>query len=136
MLQIKTRKRHHVACVDNKQGNHNLLYVASQNVLGSIVTNNLNWKMHINQMICLANRILGLIRHTYKDIEDPFARKILYLARADLFWNTGQKFGIHFPKVSLLLLKEFKDGLAHSSLKNSAPYEERLNHSSRGLSQA
>ena len=42
--------------IDYGLGNHNLLSVASasQNDLGIIATNNLNWKMHINQMICKA----------------------------------------------------------------------------------
>ena len=45
---------------------------------------------------------------------------------SDLFWNTGQKFGIHLPRVSLLPLKEFKGVLPDSSFKVLPPYEERL----------
>ena len=44
---------------------------------------------------------------------------------SDLFWNTGQKFGIHLLRVSLLLLEEFKDVQPDSSFK-VLPYEERL----------
>ena len=47
VLRVKTRKRHHVASVDYKLGNHNFLSVASQNDLGIMVTNNMNWEMHI-----------------------------------------------------------------------------------------
>ena len=117
----KTRKRHHVAPVVYRLGNHNLLSVASQNDLGIMVINDLNWKMHINQMICKANRILGLIRHTCNDVKDPLTRKILYWHMSDLFWNTGQKFGIHLPRVSLLPLKEFKGVLPDSSFKVLPP---------------
>ena len=71
VLLVKTRKRHHVFPVDYKLGNHYLLSVASQNDLGIITINNLNWKMHINQMIYKANCILGFIRHTCNDVKDP-----------------------------------------------------------------
>ena len=80
VLQVKTRKRHHVAPVVYRLGNHNLLSDATQNDLGIMVTNDLNWKMHINQIICKANRILGLIRHTCNDVKDTLTHKILYLA--------------------------------------------------------
>ena len=77
---FKTSKRYHAPCVGYTLGNHSLLSVASQNDLGIMVANNLNWKMHINPMICKANRIFGLIRHTCYDVKDPLTRKILYLA--------------------------------------------------------
>ena len=57
VLQVKTSKRHLLLLlIKYELGNHNLLSVASasQNDLGIIATNNLNWKMHINQMICKA----------------------------------------------------------------------------------
>ena len=98
VLQVKTRKRHHVVPVDYKLGNHNLLSVDSQNDLGIMVTNNLNWEVHINQMICKANRILGLIRHTCNDVKDSLTRKILYLAHVrpileygSEIWNPSTK---------------------------------------------
>ena len=77
----------------------------------------LNWKMNINQMICKAYRILGLIPHTCNDAKDPLLVKFFIWHMSDLFWNTGLKFGIHLPRVSLLLLKEFKGRLylIHSS---------------------
>ena len=79
VLQVKTHKRHLLLLLFTDL-HHNLLTVASQNDLGIMVTNDLNWKMHIKQMICKANRILGLIRHTCSDVKDPLTRKILYLA--------------------------------------------------------
>ena len=36
--------------------------------------------MHINQMICKANCIFGLNRHTCNDVKDSLIRKILDLA--------------------------------------------------------
>ena len=42
VLQVKTPKRHHVACVDYKLGHYNLLSLASQNDLSIMVANSGN----------------------------------------------------------------------------------------------
>ena len=126
VLQVKTRKRHHVASVDYKLGDHNLLSVASQNDLGIIVTNNLNWKMHINQMICKANRILGLIRHTCNDVKDPLTRKILYLAHVRPILEYGSEIWNPSTKGLITAIERVQRRATRFILQSSAPYEERL----------
>ena len=109
MLQAKTRKRHNVAPVDYKLGITIYILFLVKMTLVFLVSNDLNWKMHIDQIICKANRILCLIRHTmdireyvhghtYNDVEDSLTRKILYLAHVrpileygSEIWNLSTK---------------------------------------------
>ena len=126
VLPVKTRKRHHVAPVVYRLGNHNLLSVASQNDLGIMVTNDLNWKMHINQMICKANRILGLIRHTCNDVKDPLARKILYVAHVRPILEYGSEIWNPSTKGLITAIERVQRRATRFILQSSAPYEERL----------
>ena len=123
VLQVKTRKHHHVAPVVYKLGNHNLLSVGSQNDLGIMVTNNLNWKMHINQMICKANRILGLIRHTCNDVKDPL---ILYLAHVRPILEYGSEIWNPSTKGLITAIERVQRRATRFILQSSVPYEECL----------
>ena len=126
VLQVKNRKRHHVAPVDYILGNNHLLSVASQNDLGIMVTNNLNWKMHINQMICKASRILGLICHTCNDVKDILTRKILYLAHVRLMLEYGSEILNPSTKGLITAIKRVQRRATRFILQSSASYEERL----------
>ena len=126
MLHVNTRKRHHVASFDYKLGSHNLLSVVSQNDLGIMVSNNFNWKIHINQMICKANRILGLIRHTCNEIKDSVTRKILYLAHVRPILEYGSEIWNPSAKGLIISIEKIQRRATRFILQSSAPYEDRL----------
>ena len=52
--------------------------VSSYSDLGVLVSNKLAWGNHIEEMISKANKTLGLIKQTCKDLTNPSTRKILY----------------------------------------------------------
>ena len=68
-------------------------------------------------MICKANGILDLIRHTCNDVKDPLTGKILHLALVRPILEYGSETWWESIWVSLLLLKEFKSGLSDSFFK-------------------
>jgi hypothetical protein len=127
MLHVKTRKHHHVAPFNYKLGDHSLQSVDDQNDLGISVTCNMNWKPHINHMICKANRILGLIRHTCHDINDPLTRKILYLAHVRPILEYGSEIWNPQEKGLISSIEKVQRRATRFILRSSAPYEERLN---------
>ena len=42
-------------------------------------------------MICIANRILGLVHHTCNDVKDPLTGKILYVAHVRPILENGSE---------------------------------------------
>ena len=52
----------------------------------------------INQMICKANRILGLIRHTCNDVQDPLTCYFFYLAHVRTILEYGSEICNPFTK--------------------------------------
>ena len=126
VLNVNTRKHHHVAPFEYKLGNYSLASVTSQNDLGITVSNNLNWKPHINQLVCKANRILGLIKHTCNDVRDPVIRKILYLAHVRPILDYGSKMLNHHTKRLVNCIERVQRRATRFILQSSDPYEERL----------
>ena len=63
--QVKTRKRNTILLllIINLVTTIYFLLLVSQNNLSIVITNNLNWNIHNNQVICKANVIFGLICH-------------------------------------------------------------------------
>lgn len=48
--------------------------------LGVLLDNKLNFKLHINSVISKSNRMLGFIKRSVKDFDDPFALASLYFS--------------------------------------------------------
>jgi len=126
ILHVKTRKRHHVPYFNYKLGLQSLLSVSNQNDLGIMVSSDLSWKIHINQVICKANRILGLIRHTCFDVHDPVTRKMLYLAHVRPILEYGSEIWNPQAKGVTIALEKVQRRATKFILRCSDPYEERL----------
>ena len=77
-------------------------------------------------MICKANRILGLIRHTCNDVKDPLTRKILYLAHVRPILEYGSKIWNPSTKGLITAIERVQRRATRFILQSSAPYEERL----------
>ena len=82
--------------------------------------------MHINKMICKANRILGLIRHTCNDVKDPLTRKILYLAHVRPISEYGSEIWNPSTKGLIIAMERVQRRATRFILQSSAPYEVRL----------
>ena len=61
--------------------NHQLIKSCSmQNVLGILVSDNLKWSPHINNIVAKANKMLGFLRRNCFHLTDIRARRLLYLS--------------------------------------------------------
>lgn len=127
VLKVKIRKRHHAPDYDYKLGAHHLLNVDHQNDLGITVSNNLSWKSLINQMICKANRILGMIRYTCYDVDDSLTRKILYLTHVRPILEYGSEIWSPLTQGLIRNIEKVQRRATKFILKSSSPYEVRLN---------
>jgi hypothetical protein len=64
---------------DYKLGYETLECIKTTKDLGTPVSEDVSWGTHISKITAKANRTLGLIKRTCKDIEDQGIRKLLYL---------------------------------------------------------
>lgn len=126
ILHVNTRKHHHLPPYNYKLGEHSLTEVDQQNDLGIIVSNNLDWKPHIRQMICKANRILGMIRYTCFDIHDVQTRKILYLAHVRPLLEYSSEIWNPITKGLAGDIERVQRKATRFILRSSLPYEDRL----------
>ena len=82
--------------------------------------------MHINQMICKANRILGLIRDTCNDVKYPLTRKILYLTHVRPILEYGSEIWNPSTKGLITVIERIQRRATRFILQSCVPYEERL----------
>ena len=59
--------------------NQLIKFTTSQSDLGILVSNNLKWSLHINNLVSKANKMLGFIRRNCFHLADVNARRLLYL---------------------------------------------------------
>ena len=126
ILNVATRNRHHVPAYNYQLAGHSLAKVDQQGDLGIMVSNNLSLKFHIKHMICKANRILGMIRHTCSDIYDIQTRKILYLAHVRPILEYSSEIWNHITKGLVNDIERVQRRAIRFILRSSIPYEDRL----------
>jgi hypothetical protein len=80
--------------------NHQLIKSCSmQNVLDILVSDNLKWSPHINNIVAKANKMLGFLRRNCFHLTDIRARRLLYLSLV----RSHLSFGCELHKVRPLI---------------------------------
>ena len=94
--------------------------------LGILTDCSLSWNSHTDMITAKANRMLGLIKRTCKDLKDTATLKTLFcsLVRSNLesLWNTVRLSGLLSQRETETNLKEFNVGMRFAMtnvLKNS-----------------
>ena len=64
-----------------------LYYVETETDLGIKMTNKLNFREHIYFICSKANRMLGLVKHTYEFVKNPDQKKVFYLSLVSSQFN-------------------------------------------------
>ena len=98
----------------------------SEKDLGITITNDLNWKSHINNAINKANRQLGLIKHSFKYLNETTG-KLLYksLVRPHLIY--GAVIWSPFKKEEIDKIERVQHRATKLENLKGLSYEERIN---------
>ena len=94
--------------------------------LGILTDSSLSWNAHIDMITAKANRMLGLIKRTCKDLKDTTTLKTLYcslvrsnLAYCSVVWS-------RFTKRNINKLERIQRRATKFILKSEEPYDVRL----------
>jgi hypothetical protein len=98
----------------------------SEKDLGITITNDLNWKSHINNAINKANRQLGLIKHSFKYLNETTG-KLLYKSLVRPHLEYGAVIWSPFKKEEIDKIERVQHRATKLENLKGLSYEERIN---------